>query len=145
MANAFVVQSLAMLLVSANLLLTPSSAKMFIIIMRPSSSDSFFPPKVNPVVSPPTPNNPKAVTIFISTQGQRFWVSQVVLVVKKKKPTSQCTRCKRHRFDPWIQKVSWRKAWQPTPLFLSGESHGQRRLAGSSPKGHRKLDTTKEA
>ena len=92
MANAFVVQSLAMLLVSANLLLTPSSAKMFIIIMLPSSSDSFFPPKVNPVVSPPTPNNPESVTIFISTQGQRFWVSQVVLVVKNPPPNARDVR-----------------------------------------------------
>ena len=33
-------------------------------------------------------------------------------------------------------------AWQPTPVFLPGESHGQRSLAGHSPRGHKKSDTT---
>ena len=38
----------------------------------------------------------------------------------------------RHRFDPWVRKFLWRRAWQPTPVFLPGESHGQRSLAGYS-------------
>ena len=36
-------------------------------------------------------------------------------------------------FDPWVRKISWRRAWQPTPVFLPGESHGYRSLAGYSP------------
>ena len=28
-------------------------------------------------------------------------------------------------FDPWARKISWRRAWQPTPIFLPGESCGQ--------------------
>ena len=43
-----------------------------------------------------------------------------------KEPTCQCRRCKRHRFDPWVRKILWRKKWQPTPVFLCGKSHGQR-------------------
>ena len=39
---------------------------------------------------------------------------------------------KRHRFDPWVGKIPWRRAWQPTPVFLPGKSHRQRRLAGCS-------------
>ena len=35
-------------------------------------------------------------------------------------------------FDPWVRKVSWRRKWQPAPVFLPGESHGQRSLAGCS-------------
>ena len=35
---------------------------------------------------------------------------------------------KRHAFDPWVGKIPWRRAWKPTPLFLPGESHGQRSL-----------------
>ena len=50
-----------------------------------------------------------------------------------KEPTCQCRRHKRCRFDPWVRKIPWRKAWQPTPVFLPGESHGQRSLAGYSP------------
>ena len=37
---------------------------------------------------------------------------------------------KRHRFDPWLEKTPWRRAWQPTPVFLPGESQGQRRPTG---------------
>ena len=33
-------------------------------------------------------------------------------------------------FDPWIEKIPWRREWLPTPVFLHGESHGQRNLAG---------------
>ena len=36
----------------------------------------------------------------------------------------------------------WRRAWQPTPVFLPGESHGQRSLVGYSPRGHKELDMT---
>ena len=52
--------------------------------------------------------------------------SQVALVVKK--PVCQC-RSKRPRFNPWVGKNPWRRAWQPSPVFLPGESHGQRSLA----------------
>ena len=37
---------------------------------------------------------------------------------------------KRCGFNPWVRKILWRRAWQPTPVFLPGESHGQRSLAG---------------
>jgi len=40
---------------------------------------------------------------------------------------------KTHMFDSWVGKIPWRRAWQPTPIFLLGESHGQRRLAGYNP------------
>ena len=45
-------------------------------------------------------------------------------------------------FHPWVGKIPWRMAWRPTPVFLPGESHGQRSLAGYSPQGHRESDTT---
>ena len=38
----------------------------------------------------------------------------------------------------------WVRAWQPTPVFLPGESQGQRSLAGYSPWGHKESDTTEE-
>ena len=38
-------------------------------------------------------------------------------------------------FDPWVGKIPWRKAWQPTPVSLSGQSHGQRSLAGLQSTG----------
>ena len=39
------------------------------------------------------------------------------------------------RFDPYIGKIPWRRAWKPTPVFFLGEFHGQRSLAGNSPWG----------
>ena len=45
-------------------------------------------------------------------------------------------------FSPWFGKIPWRREWQPTPVFLSGEFHGQRSLAGYSPWGYRELDMT---
>jgi len=50
-----------------------------------------------------------------------------------KEPVCQFKRHKRCVFDPWVRKIPWKRAWQPTPVFLPGESHGQRILAYYSP------------
>ena len=50
-----------------------------------------------------------------------------------KETTCQCRRQKRYRFNPWVGKVPWRRAWQSTPVSSPGESHGHRSLAGCSP------------
>ena len=41
-----------------------------------------------------------------------------------------------------IKKIPWRREWLPIPVFLPGESHGQRSLVGYSPWGHKESDTT---
>ena len=41
-----------------------------------------------------------------------------------------CPQCRRPRFNPWVKKIPWRRKWQPTPVFLPGEFHGQRSLVG---------------
>ena len=48
-------------------------------------------------------------------------------------------QCRRHRSDPWVGKIPWRRAWQPTSVFLSGEFHGQNSLAGYSPWVHKRV------
>ena len=50
--------------------------------------------------------------------------------------------CNRPGFNPWIEKIHWRRKWQPTPVFLPGEFHGQRSLVGYSPWGHKESDIT---
>ena len=50
-----------------------------------------------------------------------------------KESTCQCRGYKRRGFDPWVEKIPWRRAWQPTSVFLHGESHGQSSLVGYSP------------
>ena len=52
---------------------------------------------------------------------------------------------RRHRrcgFYPWVRKILWRRKWQPTPVFLLGESHRQGSLAGYSPWGRKESDMT---
>jgi len=69
-----------------------------------------------------------------------IWASQVALAVKK----SAC-QCRRHKicgFNPWVVKIPWRQAWQPTPVYLSREFLGQRILEDYSPYGHKESDTT---
>ena len=49
----------------------------------------------------------------------------------------------RSGFDPWVRKITWIRKWQSTPVFLPGEFHGQRGLAGYTPWGHKESDMTK--
>ena len=53
-----------------------------------------------------------------------------------------CLQCRRPRFDPWVGKILWQREWQSTPVFLSGEFHGQRSLVGYNKWGHEESDPT---
>ena len=52
-------------------------------------------------------------------------------------------QCRRHGFNSWNGKILWRRTWQSTPVFLPGESHGHRSLAGYNPWGRTELDMMK--
>ena len=65
------------------------------------------------------------------------------MLVAKNLPVD-ASRHKRRGFNPWVGKIPWRRAWQPTPVFLPGESHGQRSLAGCSPWGRKESDRTEQ-
>ena len=54
-------------------------------------------------------------------------------------PPGKPRRC---GFHSWVGKIPWRRKWQPSPVFLPGESHGRRSLVGYSPWGHRGSDMT---
>ena len=49
-------------------------------------------------------------------------------------------QCRRHRFNPWVGRIPWRRKWQLTPVFLPGKSHGQRNQASYNPWCHEGLD-----
>ena len=49
---------------------------------------------------------------------------------------------RRPGFDPWVRKITWRKKWQASPVFLPGKSQGQRSLVGYSPWGPEESDMT---
>ena len=59
-----------------------------------------------------------------------------------KEPACQYWIRERHRFNPWVGKMPWRRAWQPTPVFLPGESCGQKSLVGYSLWGHKESERT---
>ena len=52
---------------------------------------------------------------------------------------------RRRGFDPWVEKIPWRRAWQPTPVFFPGKSHGLRRVMGCGPRGCKESGTTEAA
>ena len=56
-----------------------------------------------------------------------------------KASSCQCRRC---RFHAWVETISWRRKWQPTSVFLPGESHGQRSLEVYSPQSCKESDRT---
>ena len=51
-----------------------------------------------------------------------------------KEPACQCRRLKRCRFYPWLGKIPWSRKWQPTLVFLPGDSNGQGSLVSYSPQ-----------
>ena len=75
------------------------------------------------------------INIFFSTF---FWI----LALGGKEFSCQCRRHKWYRFSPWVGKIPWRREWEPTPVSLPGEIHGQRSLAGYSPWCCKELNTT---
>ena len=67
--------------------------------------------------------------------AHQYWnlgASPGTLVVKN--PPASAGDIKRCGFNPWVGKIPWRGAWQPTPVFLPGESREQRSLAGYGPR-----------
>ena len=68
--------------------------------------------------------------------------SLVAQMVKKKIKKIICLQCRRPGFNPWVGKITWRRKWQPTPVFVPEKSQGQRSLVGYSSWGHQELDTT---
>ena len=50
-------------------------------------------------------------------------------------------QCRRHRFDPWVWKIPWRRKWQPLPVFLLEKFHEERSLVGYSPWVRKESDT----
>ena len=67
----------------------------------------------------------------------KYRASQVVVLAKN--PLGNVEDIRDMGSIPGVGKIPWRRAWQPTPVFLPGESHGQRSLVGYSPWGRKEL------
>ena len=70
---------------------------------------------------------PRSKSLLIS------WLQSLSGGASGKDPACHCRRHKKPWFDPWVKMIPWRRKWQPSPVFLPGEFHAQRSLAGYSP------------
>ena len=85
------------------------------------------------------------VYYFHSCWSLGFLSSEVpVLSISSIWLSDSLCRSQRRRLRFRVRKVSWRRKWQPTPVFFPGKSHGQRSLAGYSPWGHKGSDMTEQ-
>ena len=80
----------------------------------------------------PSGNNFRILFFFFNLTKLPWWLIQQRI----------CLQCGRPRFNPWVRKMLWRREWLLTSVFLSGEFHGQRSLAGCSPWGHKESNMT---
>ena len=71
-----------------------------------------------------------------------FWLCLVLGLPRWLSGKESACQCRRQEFDLWIQKIPWRRKWQPTPVFLPGKFHGQRSLAGCTPWGCKASEMT---
>ena len=76
--------------------------------------------------------------MFFHSLGYSHWASLIAQMVKSL-PAVQETRA-----QSLSRKIPWRRVWQPTPIFMPGESHGQKSLVGYSPWGCKESDTTEQ-
>ena len=86
------------------------------------------------------PPSPAAATLTnpsssVGTASSSLFFKGFPAGASGKEPAWQCRRLKRHGFDPYLRKIPWRRAWQSTLVFLTGESLGQGSLVGHSPQG----------
>ena len=78
-----------------------------------------------------------------STKGSHASTKLQPNKLKKENSLANAGDIKDTGFDPWVMKIPWRRSWQPTPVFLPGESHRQRSLASYSPWGLQESDMTR--
>ena len=74
----------------------------------------------------------KTLHVFISKYCNLSWAAQVAQWLKREKKKNQPANAED---VGQVRKITWRRKWQPTPVFLPGKSHGQRSLEGCSPWG----------
>ena len=79
---------------------------------------------------------------FNLSQHQCFSNESTPAGTSAKEHACQVRTRKRDGLDPWVGKIPCRRKWQPTPVLLPGEAHGQRSLVGCTPWGHKESGMT---
>ena len=86
------------------------------------------------------PGKPLSYSSSFNDKMSPYYLTEETLGGKQ--PACLCRRHKICGLDPWVGKMPLRRVWQPTPVFLPGESHRQRSLVGYSPQGHKESNRT---
>ena len=97
-------------------------------LVKPSASSRAQNKSSNPVTLVRVLQNNRINRIYlhIYLSVTSLFLNLIFIDANGKEPACPCRRHKRCRFDPWVGKIPWRRVWQPTPVFLPGESHGQK-------------------
>ena len=80
--------------------------------------------------------------LFYVVHSFLLWFDNPLCGVSRYSAVKNPPAVREMQFDPCVGKIPWRRAWQLTPVSLSGKSHGPRSLVGCSPWGHEESDTT---
>ena len=75
----------------------------------------------------------------VNVSNNLSFLLEAYQVAQQVKNPSVMQEMRETEFNLWVRKIPWRRKWQPTPVFLSGESHGQRSLVGYRPVGSQKV------
>ena len=75
----------------------------------------------------------KYLRIFLMISCSLFLFSSIMIWLRGKESACQYRSHRKLGFDPWVERILWRRKWQPTPGSLPGKPRGQRSLAGCSP------------
>jgi len=94
---------------------------------------------VNALLQPISRTSVMSVSVNLETHCTYHFVVFLLFPrwLSGKASTCQYRSQRRHVFNFWVRKIPWRRGWQPTPVFLPGDSHGQRSLMG-----YKELDST---
>ena len=79
---------------------------------------------------------------WINVAGLKYFIIMILGLPWGINGQESTYQCRRHGFNPWVGKTPWRRKWQPTVVFLPGESPRQRSLAGHSKWGPKESDMT---
>ena len=79
--------------------------------------------------------------VYVNTllSAQQFYKSKTALGFPGSSVVTNLPANRRHGFYPWVRKITWRRKWKPTPVFLPRKSHGQRNLAGYNLWGPKRV------
>ena len=83
-------------------------------------------------------------SLYLELFLKKLWWNTLHMLIIEASLVAQVVKNLPAMQETWVGKIPWRRKWQPTPVFLPGESHRQRSLAGCSPRSPKQADMTEQ-